>query len=138
MPARAAAAPGGGAVCAIRRRGSFCGFQETATSKHSVTDESGPKGDPVAASGGHRAVFLSYASEDAEVAARICNTLREAGIEVWLDQNELRGGAACDAAVRRQIKSWALFVPVISRSSRGGVADEFRLGANVAIAPTER
>jgi len=98
-----------------------------------VTDESGPKGDPVAASGGHRAVFLSYASEDAEVAARICNTLREAGIEVWFDQNELRGGAAWDAAIRRQIKSCALFVPVISRNSRARVEGYFRLEWKLAV-----
>src|SRR5437016_255713 len=133
MPARAAAAPGGGAVCAIRRRGSFCRLQETSTSKHSVTDESGPQGDPLAASGGHRGVFLSYASEDAEVAARIGNTLREAGIEVWFDQNELRGGAAWDAAIRRQIKTCALFVPVISRNSRARVEGYFRLEWKLAV-----
>src|SRR5207253_11028703 len=104
MPARAAAAPGDGVVCAIRRRGSFCRLQETSTSKHSVTDESGPQGDPLAASGGHRGVFLSYASEDAEVAAGIGNTLREAGIVVWFDQNELRVGAVWVVVIRRLIK----------------------------------
>ena len=30
------------------------------------------------------AVFLSYASQDAEAARRICDALRAAGIEVWL------------------------------------------------------
>jgi len=50
----------------------------------------------VPASDGNRAVFLSYASQDAEAAARICSTLRNAGIEVWFDQNELRGGVAWD------------------------------------------
>ena len=42
-----------------------------------------------------KAVFLSYASEDAEAARRICDALRSAGIEVWFDQSELRGGDAC-------------------------------------------
>jgi TIR domain-containing protein len=32
-----------------------------------------------------RAVFLSYASQDAEAAQRICEALRAAGIEVWFD-----------------------------------------------------
>ena len=32
------------------------------------------------------AVFLSYASEDAEAAARICEALRAAGVEVWLTE----------------------------------------------------
>jgi hypothetical protein len=61
-----------------------------------------------------KAVFLSYASQDADAASRICQTLREAGIEVWLDQSELRGGDAWDAAIRKQIKACALFC----RSSR--------------------
>lgn len=98
-----------------------------------MTDESGPKGDPVPASDGHSAVFLSYASEDTEIAARICDTLRNAGIEVWFDRNELRGGAAWDAAIRRQIKSCALFVPIISRNSRARVEGYFRLEWKLAV-----
>ena len=38
------------------------------------------------------AVFLSYASQDAEAAQRICDALRAADVEVWFDQNELVGG----------------------------------------------
>ena len=33
----------------------------------------------------HGAVFLSYASQDAEAARRICDVLRAAGVEVWFD-----------------------------------------------------
>jgi len=84
-----------------------------------VTDESGPKGDPVPASDGHRAVFLSYASQDTEAAARICTSLRNAGIEVWFDQNELRGGAAWDAAIKKQIRTCALFMPRDISGSNG-------------------
>jgi len=40
------------------------------------------------------AVFLSYASEDAEAAQKICGALRAGGIEVWFDQSEMRGGDA--------------------------------------------
>jgi hypothetical protein len=32
-----------------------------------------------------KGVFLSYASEDAGVAKRICDALGAAGIEVWFD-----------------------------------------------------
>jgi adenylate cyclase len=98
-----------------------------------VTDESGPKGDPVPASDGHRAVFLSYASEDAEVAARICAGLRNAGIEVWFDQNELRGGAAWDSAIKKQIKTCALFIPIISANSRARVEGYFRFEWKLAV-----
>jgi len=98
-----------------------------------VTDESGPKGDPVPASDGHRAVFLSYASEDAEAAERICAGLRNAGIEVWFDQNELRGGAAWDSAIKKQIKACALFIPIISANSRARVEGYFRFEWKLAV-----
>ena len=98
-----------------------------------MTDESGPKGDPVPASDGHRAVFLSYASEDADVAARICASLRNAGIEVWFDQNELRGGAAWDSAIKKQIKTCALFIPIISANSRARVEGYFRFDWKLAV-----
>jgi hypothetical protein len=42
------------------------------------------------------AVFLSYASQDAEAARKICDALRSNGVEVWLDQSELVGGDAWD------------------------------------------
>jgi len=54
------------------------------------------------------AVFLSYASQDADAARRICTALRAAGIEVWFDQSELRGGDAWDQSIRRQIHDCAL------------------------------
>jgi TolB-like protein/tetratricopeptide (TPR) repeat protein len=79
------------------------------------------------------AVFLSYASQDAEAAYRICNTLRAAGIEVWFDQSELRGGDAWDAAIRRQIKSCALFIAVISKNTRDRDEGYFRLEWKLAI-----
>ncbi len=63
-----------------------------------MTSETGSIGEP-AARGVQQAVFLSYASEDAVAAERICASLRAAGIEVWFDRSELRGGDAWDAAI---------------------------------------
>jgi hypothetical protein len=60
------------------------------------------------------AVFLSYASQDAGAAQKICEALRAGGIEVWFDKSELRGGDAWDQMIRRQIRACRLFVPVIS------------------------
>jgi TolB-like protein/Flp pilus assembly protein TadD len=80
-----------------------------------------------------RAVFLSYASEDADVALRICEALRTAGIEVWLDQSELRGGDAWDATIRRHIKTCSLFIPLISASSRLRAEGYFRLEWKLAV-----
>jgi TolB-like protein len=73
------------------------------------------------------AVFLSYASQDAGAAQKICEALRAAGIEVWFDQSELRGGDAWDQSIRKQIKTCALFLPVISHTTHDRVEGYFRL-----------
>jgi TIR domain len=80
-----------------------------------------------------RVVFLSYASDDAAAASRICASLRAAGIEVWFDQNELRGGDAWEAAIRRQIKECALFMAVISARAYARVEGYFRLEWKLAV-----
>jgi TolB-like protein len=82
---------------------------------------------------GTRTVFLSYASEDAEAALRISAALRAAGIEVWFDQSELRGGDAWDAAIRMQIKNCTLFVPLISGHTRARQEAYFRLEWKLAV-----
>ena len=79
------------------------------------------------------AVFLSYASEDVEAARRISDALRAAGIEVWFDESELRGGDAWDAAIRKQIKTCALFLPVISANAHARIEGYFRLEWKLAV-----
>src|SRR5688500_8392340 len=84
-----------------------------------------------------RAVFLSYASQDAEVARRICEALRATGVEVWLDQDGgLVGGEAWDAKIREQIASCALFVPIISANSQARREGYFRLEWKLAAQRT--
>src|SRR5258706_4188953 len=80
-----------------------------------------------------KAVFLSYASQDAEAAGRICDALRAAGLDVWFDQSALRGGDAWDASIRRQIKECALFVPVISANTQAREEGYFRREWNLAV-----
>ena len=75
----------------------------------------------------NRAVFLSYAREDAIAARRIADALRGFGIEVWFDQSELRGGDQWDAKIRGQIKACTLFIPVISRTTQSRDEAYFRL-----------
>jgi TolB-like protein len=80
-----------------------------------------------------KAVFLSYTSQDADAALRICESFREAGIEVWLDQSELRGGDAWDAAIRKQIKTCNLFIPIISANASARAEGYFRLEWKLAV-----
>ncbi len=81
-----------------------------------------------------KAVFLSYASQDAEAASRICGALRAAGIEVWIDTSELRGGDAWDQKIRREIRECALFIPLISANTAARVEGYFRLEWSLAEA----
>jgi TolB-like protein len=78
------------------------------------------------------AVFLSYAREDAEAARRIADALRAFGMEAWFDQSELRGGDAWDAKIKTQIRTCALFLPIISaqtqKRSEGYFRREWKFG----------
>jgi TolB-like protein/tetratricopeptide (TPR) repeat protein len=70
---------------------------------------------------GRNAIFLSYASQDAEAARGICESLRAAGIEVFFDQSELRGGDAWDQKIRAQVRD------CISKSTQARPEGYFRL-----------
>lgn len=80
-----------------------------------------------------KAVFLSYASQDTEAARRICECLRSAGIEVWFDQNELRGGDVWDQNIRHQIHDCAMFMPIISANTESRTEGYFRLEWKLAV-----
>jgi adenylate cyclase len=80
-----------------------------------------------------KAVFLSYASQDAAAAHRVSDSLRQAGIDAWLDQSELGGGDAWEAAIRRQIRECALFMPLISANTDARSEGYFRLEWKLAL-----
>lgn len=78
-------------------------------------------------------VFLSYASEDRAAVARLSTALQEAGIEVWFDANELRGGDAWDDQIRHRIKHCTFFVPVVSATTELRTEGYFRREWKLAI-----
>ena len=82
------------------------------------------------------AVFLSYASQDAAAAQKICETLRAAGIEIFLDQSELQGGDAWDQKIRHEIHDCALFIPIIPRHTQERLEGYFRHEWKLAIERT--
>lgn len=86
---------------------------------------------------GSNAVFLSYASEDAEAAQRISQALRAAGVEVWFDREELHGGDAWDQRIRKQIRDCRLFLPIVSRNTEARLEGYFRREWKLAIDRTE-
>jgi TIR domain-containing protein len=81
-------------------------------------------------------VFLSYTSQDAEAARRICEALRAASIEVFLDQSELLGGDAWDQKIRHEIHDCALFIPMVSQHTQERLEGYFRREWRLAIDST--
>lgn len=80
-----------------------------------------------------KAVFLSYASQDAEAARKICESLRGSGVEVWFDADGgLEQGDEWDAKIRKQIKECVLFVPIISANTQSRLEGYFRIEWDLA------
>ena len=79
------------------------------------------------------AVFLSYASQDTEAAQRICDALRAAGIEVWFDKSELRGGDIWDRQIEDRIHDCRLFIPLISANTERRDEGYFRREWSLAV-----
>jgi TolB-like protein len=80
-----------------------------------------------------KAVFLSYAREDSDAARRIADALRAFGVEVWFDQNELRGGDSWDQKIRSQIRTCALCIPVVSATTQSRGEGYFRREWKIAV-----
>jgi TolB-like protein/Flp pilus assembly protein TadD len=72
-----------------------------------VTDE--PHADP--------RVFLSYASQDAAVAQRLCAALEGAGQRCWIAPRDVKAGEAYAAAIVQAINSCRMLVLLLSRSA---------------------
>jgi hypothetical protein len=60
---------------------------------------------------------------------RFARPLRAAGIEVFLDQSELRGWEAWDQKIRLELHDCALFIPVISAHTASRHEGYFRFNA---------
>ncbi|MBV8909654.1 MAG: toll/interleukin-1 receptor domain-containing protein, partial [Gammaproteobacteria bacterium] len=80
--------------------------------------------------------FLATPHRTRKLAQRICQALRGAGIEVFLDQSELRGGDAWDQRIRREIHDCALFIPIVSQHTQERLEGYFRHEWNLAIERT--
>jgi TolB-like protein/Tfp pilus assembly protein PilF len=81
----------------------------------------------------NQAVFLSYASQDAEAARKICDALRSGGVEVWFDADGgLEHGDEWDAKIRQQIKACVLFIPIISANTQARHEGYFRIEWDLA------
>ena len=91
---------------------------------------------PAAKSAPGPSVFLSYASADRAAARALRDTLVSAGLDVWLDEEELAGGEAWDTKIRNQIRTCTYFMPVISTTTEARREGYFRREWRLAVERT--
>lgn len=83
------------------------------------SDGSGPAMEP-------GAIFLSYASEDLEIAQRIKSMLEDVHCDVWFDKRQLEPGDEWDRKIRTNIDNCSLFVPILSPATAARPHGYFR------------
>jgi hypothetical protein len=79
-------------------------------------------------------VFISYSRQDYEVAVRLYNDLKNAGLNPWLDKEDLLPGQSWNLEIKKAIKKSKYFVALFSSKSvqkRGYVQKEFKLALDV-------
>lgn len=84
------------------------------------------------------AVFLSYASGDAEAAERLKTGLEAAGVDVFFDREQLEPGNDWEAKLRRSIHQCSLFLPVISQQTLTPDRRFFRVEWNLALEEAQK
>lgn len=86
-----------------------------------------------------QAVFLSYAREDLDAVKRLKGALERAGLPVWFDMEQIKGGQDWERRIAENVRSCALFVPVMSQHTSAQTRDAyFRVEWNGAIERTQR
>jgi hypothetical protein len=84
------------------------------------------------------AVFLSYASDDAEAAEKLKTGLEGAGVEVFFDREQLEPGNDWEAKLRRNVHQCSLFLPIISRQTLTSERRFFRVEWNLALEEAQK
>jgi len=78
-------------------------------------------------------VFISYVHENRDLVDRLANELKERGVTVWLDRNDIEPGARWQDAIKRAIRSGKFFIACFSQESNERDRSYMREEVNVAI-----
>jgi hypothetical protein len=62
-------------------------------------------------------VFISYAGEDLEIATRLYDDLKKAGLDPWMDKKDIRPGQNWEVTLKRAIKESKYFIALLSSTS---------------------
>jgi TolB-like protein/Tfp pilus assembly protein PilF len=82
-----------------------------------VEPPAGGAGAPEAGTQADAPLFISYASQDAAVAERLCAALEAAGLRCWVAPRDVRAGESYAAAIVQAINSCRMLVLLLSRSA---------------------
>ncbi len=72
-------------------------------------------------------VFLSYSHQDQQRAQEIAEALRENGVKVWLDIEQLRPGDQIHSLIEKAVDNADTFVALLSQTERANLAFELGL-----------
>lgn len=59
-------------------------------------------------------VFISYVREDSQSVERLCNSLRQSGVQLWIDRNNILPGTRWRRAIRKAINEGDYFIACFS------------------------
>ena len=62
------------------------------------------------------AIFISYASEDRQVAEAVATLLKNAKLDAWFDRDQLMAGDQFKERIQKGIRRSDLFLPILSRN----------------------
>lgn len=64
-----------------------------------------------------QSVFISYASENKEIAVKLFGEIKSIGLPVWLDKKELKPGDQWAGKIESNLRNCSIFLPLISEAS---------------------
>src|SRR5688572_19564469 len=78
-------------------------------------------------------VFVSYVREDQQAVDRLAAQLRQAGVEVWLDREQIQPGQRWQAAIASGIENGAFFIACFSKAYEARVSSYVNEEITLAI-----
>ena len=85
-----------------------------------------------------RTVFISHASADKKWADAMAQKFREAGLNVWLDKDHIKGGEDWGEALRRAMDEVDAYVVIVSSKAASSSWLQFEAGAALAAFKDKR
>jgi hypothetical protein len=77
-------------------------------------------------------VFLSYSTQDRDLASAITSALKDSGISTWFDAHEIRAGERWEPLVEEALRESRVLVLILNTENLNRPGTFFEIGAAVA------